>query len=586
MARCTPRYRVLLETPDAGLAELTRLSGSALTALVERAAADEVFVDLEPRQSTRASTHRIVLRADGDDVWASLAPRAGDGVHPAHFERIVQESPDIIAMIDRDFRHAFVNRAVENASGMTVDDFMGRSHDELGLPAEMVERFQSVYRDVFATGEEGRKVFEFPSPDGTLHYYESRVVPLLEPDGSVKVLLSYARDITEEHTRHALETKLLETQRLESLGLLAGGIAHDFNNLLASIMGTAAVARRRRSDPRAIDESLEQIEQSCLHAAELCRQMLAYAGRGRMAHEPLDLAEVIRETHELLSTSVSKDVAFSFDLPAEVPSVLGDRSQLQQVMMNLLLNGAEATQGDGHVTASARAILSDMVDWSEAILAPEPLNGELVELSVTDDGSGMDAETLERIFEPFFTTKFTGRGLGLAATLGILKNHGGGLIVRSEPGEGTTFQLYFRTTRDTAQPSAPPPRPSSAGPLRVLVIDDEAAVRDATAKMFEVLGHTVTAFADAIEALDAHASADPPPELVVLDLTMPGMDGPTAYAELRERSDTLPVILMSGYSEEDVADLLAHPATAFLHKPFRFGDLERALSEAVANGDD
>ena len=277
MARCTPRYRALLEAPDASLGELLGRDPSAVAEQVELADADEVFFDLDPARSRLPTAHRLTLRREGDDLWAALDPRIVGGVHPSHFERIVQESPDIIAMIDRDFRHAFVNRAVETASGMTVDDFMGRSHDELGLPPEMVERFQTVYREVFATGKEGRKVFEFPSPDGTLHFYESRVVPLIEPDGSVEVLLSYARDVTEERSRHELETKLLETHRLESLGLLAGGIAHDFNNLLTSILGTATVARRKRDDPNVVEESLAQIEQSCMHAAELCRQLLCHA---------------------------------------------------------------------------------------------------------------------------------------------------------------------------------------------------------------------------------------------------------------------------------------------------------------------
>jgi two-component system cell cycle sensor histidine kinase/response regulator CckA len=492
------------------------------------------------------------------------------------FERIVQECPDIIGVIDREFRHVFVNRAVERTAGIAAADFLGKTHDELGLPSELVARFQAVYAEVFETGVEGRKTFEYPSPDGTVRYYESRVVPLVEEDGRVDLLLSYGRDVTEERAQQALSKKLQETQRLESLGLLAGGIAHDFNNLLASILGTAAVARKAR-DPGSIEEALEQIEASCMQAADLCRQMLAYAGRGQSRREPLDIDEVLRMTHELVAPSVSKDLAFEIDVADGLPTVEGDRSQLQQVLMNLLLNAADASDESGRVTIRVRAVDGAAIDWSDAYRAPDLVEGPLVELTVRDRGQGMDADTLARIFEPFFTTKFTGRGLGLAATLGILETHRAGLFVESAPGEGTCFRLYFRACREPSRPGPAAPEHAS-GPLRILLVDDEELVRRATGNMLGLLGHEVTGRADAADALATHASADPPFDLVVLDLTMPGMDGAEALERLRAKNPALPVILMSGYSKADVATHVAEPATAFLQKPFRLADLERALA--------
>ncbi|MAC29096.1 MAG: hypothetical protein CMN31_24745 [Sandaracinus sp.] len=554
---------------------------------------EEVLLEVGLRSAAGTRPYRLALRAAdaGGGVWASLTPlaRSGETATAAHFETIVQESPDIIAMIDRDLRHRFVNRAVEAASGLSVADFEGKSHDEMGMPDDLVRYFQSVYREVFATGQEGRKVFEFPDEKGGVRTYESRVVPLLEPDGSIEVLLSYARDVTEqkanEETRLGLERKLQETQRLESLGLLAGGIAHDFNNLLTSILGTASLARAQlkgSAQARTAGESLAQIELTCVKASDLCAQMLAYAGRGRSITEPLDLGALLQETRELLGASVSKDVEFELDLPQSVAAVEVDRAQMQQVAMNLLLNAAESMSGRGTVRVAVSEVEGSEVDWGGAVLAPEPADGRLVQVAVRDRGVGMDEATLARIFEPFFTTKFAGRGLGLAATLGILRQHGGGLAVTSEPGAGTTFRLFFHASERPSQPGhARVSEPTPMTPARVLLVDDEETVRGAAGRMLEALGHTVVGVGDGVEALARYDAANGDFDLLVLDLTMPGMDGIATLERFRQRAPALPVVLMSGYTEEDVRGRLRDERTAFLHKPFRFEQLEGALRSAM-----
>lgn len=507
------------------------------------------------------------------------------------FGQIVEHSPDIIAVIDRQFRHVFVNQAITDAAGQPPAEFIGRDHRDLGMPEELVEYFQAVYREVFETGREGKKEFDFPAPDGTLHNYMSRVVPLVEENGETRVLLSYARDITErravEAERLALERKLQETQRLESLGLLAGGIAHDFNNILTSILGMASLARAHCLDATGAN-ALAQIEQSSLKAAELCNQMLAYAGRGQTLKSSLDLTALLRETRDLLRGSVPKQVELQVSAPAERLMAHVDRPQLQQVLMNLVLNAVESYgERPGVVEVAVERARYVPSEWRAAIVAPAvDEGGALICVRVRDQGAGMDEATLARVFEPFFTTKFAGRGLGLAATLGIVRGHGGGLCVESTPGAGTLFTLALRESEGASEGEdsrALPREQATSG--HVLVVDDEPSVREATRLMVEALGFRVTTAADGMSAL-ACVDADAVPfDLALLDLTMPRMDGFELLARLREAQPTLPVVLMSGYVESDIRERFEQDeqsAVRFIQKPFSMDALERALQEATA----
>jgi len=574
--RASPRFRALCDGLPA--------DPVALAAAARRAAAEDVELELEA--SLVDGPASLTLRAVSDGHFlASLTPREAG----SRFEQIVEESPDIIAMIDRQYRHVFVNRAIIPATGLTPADFEGKDHVDLGMPDELVRYFQGVYRQVFETGREGAKEFEFPTPNG-VRSYASRVVPLVEPDGSVEVLLSYARDVTErkqaEQERLALERKMQETQRLESLGLLAGGIAHDFNNLLTSVVVNAQMARMQAERGADAGEALDQVELACGKAADLCRQMLAYAGRGALVRERVGLPALLRETWQLVSASASKNVRVALELDADLRPVMGDRSQLQQVLMNLLLNAAEAMpEGAGTIRIRAGASDAASVDWSSAAVAPEPARGSMLWIEVTDDGVGMDDETRARIFEPFFTTKFTGRGLGLAATLGIVRGHGGGLRVESAAGRGTTFHLYLPVGDSVAAPAfeeaAAAHEPARR---RVLVVDDEPTVLQATASLLAASGYEVATAEDGLRALDVFEEAGA--EVVLVDVTMPGLDGVETLARLRETGRAVPVVLMSGYAESDVARRVeGQDATYFLQKPFGFRQLHAVLAHALQAAD-
>ena len=512
---------------------------------------------------------RLTLRRHGDFLVGVWMGRETDW----RFEQIVQESPDVIAIIDRQYRHTFVNEAIVPASGLTPADFEGKDHRELGMPEEITRYFQSVYRRVFETGEEGKKEFEFTSASGELRSYSSRVVPLIGPDGTFDSLLSCARDVTdrkrEEESRLAIERKLQETQRLESLGLLAGGAAHDFNNLLTGIMGMTSLVQQRLGTSHGVQPLLSKILLSCERAASLCTQMLAYAQLQRVAVESVDVQGLLDLTSDLVRVSMSKNVTLRVDVEHGV-NVRADRTQIQQVLLNLLLNAVESIHNQaGEVRVETFRPGAAELDFRGAVIAPEDRSGPLLAIRVTDTGVGMDAATVARIFEPFFTTKFTGRGLGLSATLGIVRAHGGGLTVRSEPGKGTEFTLYLAlVAAEEAVSETTPRHPMSDG--CILLVDDEPIVREITAEILRNAGYEVTMASSGNEALTMYDRDPSRSDLVLLDLTMPGLDGFQTLKELRLRDANLPVVLMSGYAEQSVRDrAAADPAIDFLQKPFR-----------------
>jgi PAS domain S-box-containing protein len=386
-----------------------------------------------------------------------------------------------------------------------------------------------------------------------------------------------------EDERRALDASLRETQKLESLGLLAGGVAHDFNNLLMSIMGHATLATRAGETDRAtVNESLEQITAITRRAASLTRQLLAYAGRDRVRIEPMSLAQLVREMSELLAVVLPKDARLVNEIADDLAPVLGDAAQLQQVVMNLLTNAGDALAG----RAGTITLRGSIVTGAGVAARPsgEAEASRYVLLEVTDDGVGMDEATREHIFEPFFTTKGAGRGLGLAAVLGIVRMHHGFLEVESAPGKGTTFRLCLPAAH--APPLARPPAVTTAVPTlpwRVLVVDDTAQIRVTIQRVLTMHGADVITGGDGVEAVEHVTREGERIDLVVLDLTMPRMDGARAHARIRELVPGMPIILMSGYAEgERVERALAEPRTHFLSKPFDAAELVSAIQALIA----
>ena len=384
------------------------------------------------------------------------------------------------------------------------------------------------------------------------------------------------RKLAEEEKR-ALEAQVLHAQKLESLGVLAGGIAHDFNNLLVGVIGNADLALTEMPAEAPARPFIQDVVTAAERAAQLTKQMLAYSGKGRFVVKPLDLSKLVHEMAHLLKVSISKKVALRYELADSLYPVEADAVQLQQVVMNLVTNAAEAV-GDRNGVVSIRTGVME-VDrnyLSETYLNEGPAEGCYNYVEVADTGCGMDEATKRQIFDPFFTTKFTGRGLGLAAVMGIVKGHKGAIKVDSTAGEGSTFRVLFTRSEEALEaPQAKVPDVATwQGGGWILVIDDEESVSSFAKRLFERHGFSVVTANDGREALQVFKRRSNEITGVLLDLTMPGMDGEETFRELRRVRPDVKVILTSGYNEQEVTGRFAGKGLAgFAAKPFRPGKL-------------
>ncbi|GMW00446.1 MAG: hypothetical protein AMXMBFR84_15830 [Candidatus Hydrogenedentota bacterium] len=385
-----------------------------------------------------------------------------------------------------------------------------------------------------------------------------------------------------EEAKARLEDQVRYAQKLESMGILAGGIAHDFNNLLMTILGNANLAQLDLEGNDTIRRYLETIEETALRASTLTNQLLAYSGRGKFTVVPINLSDSIRDMQQVLSTVVNKKAVVHYELHGNLPPISADLSQIRQVLVNLAVNASEAI-GDrsGYIRIETGVMEADREYLTEPYMLDTAHEGMYVFLEVTDTGIGMDEDTMDRIFDPFFTTKFVGRGLGLAAVLGIVRGHKGAIKVSSDAGVGSTFRVLFPVMPDTEAQrlkSRATPKPSNWSDKTVLVADDEESVRSITKLMLQKMGFTVLTAKDGMEALDIFKRESQNLDLVVLDVTMPQLDGGEVLAEIRRANADLKVILTSGYSESEAKDRYAHLRfSGFLHKPYGNKDLETML---------
>jgi PAS domain S-box-containing protein len=401
--------------------------------------------------------------------------------------------------------------------------------------------------------------------------------------------LTLVRDIAErkrnEEVRRQFEKRMMEAQKLESLEVLAGGVAHDFNNLLAAIMGHAELTKRRLPPDSKAIKNLYQIEQAAERAADLAKQMLAYSGKGKIFVETVDLNQLLEEILPMLRVSVPQNIDVQLNPGRFTAGVDVDATQIRQIIMNLILNASEAI-GDASGTIS---ITTDCIQCSADFLKHVWLNKNLsaglyVSLEVNDDGCGMNEETLSKLFDPFFTTKFTGRGLGLSAVLGILRGHKGAFKVESEEGQGTLFKVLLPASKKViAVANLPEIEDDWQGKGTVLLVDDEAAVRRSCAALLEELGFTAITAYDGLQALDVFMDH---PEIcfVLLDLTMPKLNGEKCFYELRKICPDIQVIMSSGYSESEIEEKLGGKGLAgFLQKPYRLSALMSAIRNMEKN---
>jgi PAS domain S-box-containing protein len=389
-----------------------------------------------------------------------------------------------------------------------------------------------------------------------------------------------------EDERQNLEQQIRHTQKLESLGVLAGGIAHDFNNLLVAILGNADLALQDLPSHSGIRDYILDIETASRRAADLCRQMLAYSGKGRFVVEPLDLAQLVHEMASMLEVSISKKASIKYNFGTHVLPVVADATQLRQVVMNLITNASESLQdGSGVIAVNIGSDYYDSEYLAQLRITEDLAPGNYVYLEVTDTGCGMDEETQNRMFDPFFTTKFTGRGLGMAAVLGIVRGHKGAIKLYSELGKGTSIRVIFPATVDrvagdtVSSVNAEKWTPDGT----ILFVDDEETVRHTGQKMLQRLGFKVLLAKDGKEAVEIYQMHRDLIACCIVDLTMPKMDGEETLHALRAIDENVRVILSSGYNEQELAERFSGIGlSGFMEKPYLTGKLETKLREVLA----
>lgn len=486
-------------------------------------------------------------------------------------------------LIHRNGTILFANESAARAAGLqNGDQMIGMSLVDLAHAdsRDVIQRRV----DLLERGEEVIPWMEqtFRKADGS-EVFGELISRRISYKGSPAVLV-VVRDVSErkraEEEHRRLEDRIRNAEKLSSLGMLAGGVAHDYNNLLMGVLGNASLLLSELPGESPYCSKLQSIEKAAQHAAELTRQLQTYSGGGEFVSKPTDLQALVRGMSDLLSATISKKIGVEYDFAEGVPAVEADPTQLRQVVMNLVINAAEAI-GDrsGTIVIRTRLIRADRSLLDSTYLQNDMAEGTCVSVEVVDDGQGMEPETRSRVFDPFFSTKQTGRGLGLAVVLGIVRRHGGALRVDSRPRGGTVFQLLFPPSAQQPEADTADKDPvASLGDFRgsglVLVVDDEEHVRSVASAALEAAGFEVETVGGGCEAVKEFGKRPGDFVAVLLDMTMPDMSGEQVLRDLKRIRSDVPVILSSGYTKSDIiGSFAAGELGGFLRKPYRPAEL-------------
>jgi PAS domain S-box-containing protein len=557
------------------------------------------------KQGKTVKTERLLSRKDGSAVPVEMNSRMmPDGAYHSFcrditerkqadnalrvseekFSRAFKLSPDVIIITRvKDGMHIDVNQGFTDILGWTAEEAIGRKT----LPGDLDIWCDAADRERLMSGlkENGQGVgfeaqFRHKSGRVVIGLMSARIIEIED----TACLLSVTRDITERVQatvrQKKFEEQMLQMQKLESLGVLAGGIAHDFNNILMAVIGHCELAQQRLTAESPAMENLRQINLAAGRAADLANQMLAYSGKGKFVIEVLSLTNIIREMEHILSVSISKKAILRYDLAEDLPGIEADATQLQQIVMNLVINGSDAIGSDNGVIAISTGVMDCDRSYLRDILLDESLSpGRYVFFEVADTGCGIASDTISRIFEPFFSTKFAGRGLGMAVVLGIVRGHKGAIKIYSEVGKGSTFKVLLPAsqlpaTKKDIETELPPLQESGL----VLLVDDEEIVRDIGRAMLSDFGFKTITANDGKEALAIFRQKHREISFVLMDLTMPHMDGEEAFREFRRIDPEVKVIICSGYNEQEVSQKFVGKGLAgFLKKPFQLSQLQKKI---------
>jgi PAS domain S-box-containing protein len=502
-------------------------------------------------------------------------------------QAITENAAEALLMVDSLGMVIFVNPAVESMFGFGREELLGQTlADKLapsGMDGKPLQGADDPLARCLATATTIKGVNAiFLARNGSRVEVACSYAPIVQ-NGRVKAAVLVLHDISE---RKRAEERLREAHKLESIGMLAGGIAHDFNNLLTGILGNASLAEELLPPGSPVEPILRNVVTAGERAADLTRQMLAYSGKGRFVVEPVNLSKLSREITTLLRASITKNVALELELAGTLPTVEADAGQMQQVVMNLVLNAAEAIgDGPGTVQVHTGAQWVDERFRTEELGRAELATGQYVRLDVRDTGCGMDEATKGRIFDPFFSTKFAGRGLGLAAVAGIVRGHGGAIQVTTAPGKGSAFIVLFPAKTGAMETAHDAPRAAEKGVEAaglILVVDDEEVVRRTAAAALTRRGYRVRQASSGREGVEILQEEKGKISLALLDLTMPGLSGQETLLELRKFAPDLEVVVSSGYGEEQAMKLFAgQHVSGFIQKPYTADRLLEKVAAAL-----
>lgn len=525
-------------------------------------------------------THIAVYARDITDIRKKERELAGMLLKMKELEAIINRSKAIVIRRRAQPDH-LIEYVTENINqlGYTADDFISGRIRWINVvhPDDVVRQTRELEEYSRKGVKEFSTEFRLFDSQGGVRWMNDRTRAIADDTGKITHYESVMWDVTDpKRTEQALRN----AQKMESLGVLAGGIAHDFNNVLQGIFGQASLALTRLEAHHPAYQSVHKLEVASLRAAELTRQLLAYSGRALFHLTPLSLNDVIAENMDVLRNSVTGTVDFTFSLDPSLEPVNADAGQVGQLLKNIVINSGEAI-GERRGTIDIKTKMTDLTEegaarWSRGGDKVPP--GRFAVLEVADNGCGMSDETLEKIFDPFYSTKYIGRGLGLAAVLGIVRGHKGAIQVTSRLGEGSTFRIIFPVLREigqlksesaSPQPREPRTRQSNEAPA-ILVIDDEEAVRDIVKEILESSGYTVIIASSGEQGLELFRQHETSIALALVDLSMPGIGGEETLRRLRSLSPSLLIILSSGYSESEVAERFpTEKPDAFIQKPYK-----------------
>jgi len=491
---------------------------------------------------------------------------------------VIEQTEDNVMITDSRRTILYINPAFERSCGYTCDELKGKPLRCLRSDQHDAAFFKTM-KQILDRGEVWMGIIINRGKGGVDFEIEGNISPIRDPSGAITHWVAVGRNMSRFRK---LEMELQRAQKMDALGTLAGGIAHDFNNILAAVMGLIEMECLDAEAGSRTSQRMKKALSACSRARDLVKQILTFSSQGEQRRKPLRIGPVAEDALRMLRATLPTTISIHQDFEAAEASILGDSTQIHQILVNLCTNAAHAMRRSGGILGIGLKIVD--IDETRVFEHPELQPGSYLRLTVSDTGDGMDRATRERIFEPFFTTKGPGEGsgIGLSVVHGIVKSHGGKIVVRSELGKGSTFELFFPRIEGIEEHPTRQPELSPAGNERILLVDDEEIVVAVTSEILGTLGYEVVSVPRSSDALELFRSQSDRFHLVITDQTMPGMTGMELAAELLRVRPDISIILCTGFSDEKVRETAATIGVRrIMSKPFALHELATTVREIL-----